>query len=105
MEAIINQENIPLICVPLTGKTVAEIDEQLHIILQKQPDMIEWRADFFEQIAADSSVLSVIKRIKNNTDVPLLFTIRSEKEEIGRASCRERVEIKVVEVAEKRKRE
>lgn len=80
MGSLFERENIPLICVPLTGKTDAEIEGQLEKIVLSHPDMIEWRADFYEQLDHSESVIQVIEMIKGATDIPLLFTIRSEKE-------------------------
>ncbi|MED4403068.1 type I 3-dehydroquinate dehydratase [Metabacillus fastidiosus] len=74
-------EQKPLICTPLTGKNTEEIIKELIAIVQKQPDLIEWRVDFFEQIAETDKVLFTAEQIfKNSTGIPLLFTIRSHKE-------------------------
>lgn len=70
----------PKICVPLTGKTREEINNQLDIIIPKHPDLIELRADFLENIENVEYVLSIIENIIEKTDIPLLFTIRSERE-------------------------
>jgi len=70
----------PYICVPLTGDTKKTIDEQLHTTLSHQPDIIEWRVDFFDSIKYVHEVLEVIKKIKLTTKIPLLFTIRAEHE-------------------------
>lgn len=70
----------PKICVPLTGKTREDIYEQLNIIVPQQPDIIELRADFLHSIDNVEYVLSIVDRIAEKTDIPLLFTIRSERE-------------------------
>ncbi len=70
----------PDICIPLTGKNLKEIKEQLDIILPKKPNLIELRADFLDEINNTSSVLNIINTILNKTSIPLLFTIRSSKE-------------------------
>lgn len=70
----------PKLCTPLTGGTRQEIDEQLELIVPKQPDIIEFRADFLENIDNVEYVLSIVESIINQIDVPLLFTIRSERE-------------------------
>lgn len=70
----------PKLCVPLTGGTRQDIDNQLKLIVPKQPDIIEFRADFLENIDNVEYVLSTIDSIINQIEVPLLFTIRSEHE-------------------------
>lgn len=67
----------PQICIPLTGKDLGEIEDQLQIILPKNPDIIELRADFLSDISKTDYVVEVIDTILNQTDIPLLFTIRS----------------------------
>lgn len=73
-------KDIPQICVPITGVSEAEIMEQLTIVMTVQPDIIEWRADFFEGLDDTVRVDKVLTEIAKQTNVPLLFTIRSEKE-------------------------
>ncbi len=73
-------ESFPAICTPLTGKTTTEIIEQLEVVLTHSPDVIEWRADFFQDLAHTDVVLQIIKDYKKMTETPLLFTIRAEHE-------------------------
>lgn len=80
MEQFFSNNRIPLICTPLTGKTEKEIIEQVDVILPKKPDLIEWRADFFMNLHDTMAVLQMIERIKEKTEIPLLFTIRSVHE-------------------------
>lgn len=80
MTSFLNHQAIPAICIPVTGKTKAAINAQLKLLLNEQADMIEWRADFFEQLADFGEVLEVIRTIKIQTDLPLLFTIRAAHE-------------------------
>lgn len=79
-ENIFATENFPAICTPLTGKTSNEIMEQLDIVLTHAPDVIEWRADFFQDLSDTNAVLQVIQDYKKKTEIPLLFTIRAEHE-------------------------
>ena len=72
--------DIPMICLPLTGKNKAEISKQLQIIIPKEPDLIELRADFLEDISDNLFMINLIEFIKDKTNLPLLFTIRSAKE-------------------------
>ena len=71
----------PLICTPLVGKNVAEIRSELDGVLSKQPDIIEWRADFFTEITQIDSVVDSARQIRQAAgDVPIIFTIRSGRE-------------------------
>lgn len=79
-EKLFNHEQFPAICTPLTGKTQTEIMEQLKVVVTHSPDVIEWRADFFEDLVNTEQVLQVIRDIKAETDIALLFTIRAAHE-------------------------
>ncbi|MGJ9383783.1 type I 3-dehydroquinate dehydratase [Salipaludibacillus sp. CF4.18] len=71
----------PSICVPLVGRNVDEIISEVEFIQPKKPDMIEWRADFFENLNNSSKVIEVLSILKVKIPgTPILFTIRSEKE-------------------------
>ena len=80
MGLFVNHKQNPLICVPITGRTVEEIEDQLQQVITVHPEVIEWRADFFTLLADTDAVLDVLERIERETDIPLLFTIRSERE-------------------------
>lgn len=80
MSRIFTGETIPLICVPITAKNSEQFKKQLGQLIAVQPDVIEWRADFFSDLAKTSVVIQLIEYVKTQTDIPLLFTIRSEKE-------------------------
>ncbi|MDR3368419.1 type I 3-dehydroquinate dehydratase [Rhodoferax sp.] len=71
----------PLICTPLVGRTLDKILTELAIVLPKKPDVLEWRVDFFEQIADSAAVIAAAIAIKNEAgNIPLLFTRRSTME-------------------------
>ena len=36
------------VCVPVMGKTTEEVLQQLKSVVEMEPDIIEWRGDFFE---------------------------------------------------------
>lgn len=72
---------IPKICVPITGSTKEELLAELHTAKESPADLIEWRADFFEQIQDFSAVLDVLKDFRQILkEMPLLFTFRTQKE-------------------------
>ncbi len=78
---LFNLKDFPYICTPLTGSNLQELLTELSTIVSKKPDLIEWRVDFFNEIQDVTQVLHVLKEIKENcSGIPLLFTIRSERE-------------------------
>lgn len=71
----------PKICVPLTGKTEGEILSQAKAAMEKGPDLLEWRVDFFHQMEKEEAVSRVCKELGDKIgQIPLIFTFRSEKE-------------------------
>lgn len=71
----------PLIITPLVGRTPAELQEELRAILPKQPDLLEWRIDFFEGIADSDVVIETARAIKRTAGaVPILLTRRNSTE-------------------------
>lgn len=77
---------IPKICVPLTGRTKEELLIELQTIQTLSIDLVEWRADFFEQISDFSAVFEELKELRRFLqETPLLFTFRT-KEEGGQAA-------------------
>lgn len=77
----IGEGSQPLICTPLVGKNLEAVLAELTTVLVKNPDVIEWRADFFEAIADTAAVIEVLERIGQAAPyVPIIFTIRSIRE-------------------------
>ncbi len=77
---LISGKKAPYICTPLVGKDKEEIMKELERILPQEPDLLEWRADFYEEIEDVASVLATAEEISAVGNLPILFTIRSEKE-------------------------
>ncbi|GAB4398703.1 MAG: type I 3-dehydroquinate dehydratase [Rhodoferax sp.] len=68
----------PAICTPLVGHDLQALRAELVEVLPKRPDVLEWRIDFFKDIAETAQVLSAAAAIKNVAPgVPLLFTRRA----------------------------
>lgn len=68
----------PLICTPLVGRTLDALLAELDVVLPKQPDVLEWRVDFFEPIGDAVAVIAAARAIKSKAgEIPLLFTRRS----------------------------
>ncbi|SFO93137.1 type I 3-dehydroquinate dehydratase [Salibacterium halotolerans] len=71
----------PSLCLPMTAGTESGLLEELVSAQQKKPDLLEWRADFFEDLSDPEQVERTAARIRGSLkDVPLLFTIRSKAE-------------------------
>ena len=71
----------PLICTPLVGNTEETVLIQLAQVLAKKPDIIEWRADFYQDIADTDKVIALGGQIKKAAgEFPVIFTIRSARE-------------------------
>lgn len=98
MQSLFSRGKVPLICVPVTAKTKEELEEQLEVVVEKAPDLIEWRADFFEKLDDTELVIEAIYDIKEKTAVPLLFTIRSEKEGGEAISLTEAEKVELISV-------
>jgi len=69
------------VCVPLVATGHAGLRAELEFVCGLRPDLIEWRADFFDGIAYVDAVLAALTMIRQAAGaVPLLFTIRSARE-------------------------
>lgn len=87
----------PNVCTPLVGETVEEIINEVHMIVPQNPDIIEWRADYFKDVHNINQVQSVLEKTADLlVEIPLLFTIRSEKEGGQPLSLREDEKIEIL---------
>ena len=74
-------EGIPKICVPIVGNTLDEIIKSANKIKESTFDIIEWRADFFEEVFDLNCVKNVINALRDILeDAPILFTFRTKAE-------------------------
>ena len=81
MDCGIRSRGVLSICTPLVGKTPEAVLDELLVVLPKQPDIIEWRVDFFEPIAEAATVIEVAGRIRQAAGaIPIIFTCRSVNE-------------------------
>lgn len=77
----IARAKLPLICIPLIGRTLGELRAELAVVLPKKPDVLEWRVDFFEAMGDVAAVIAAAKAIKIEAGgIALLFTRRSTLE-------------------------
>ena len=96
-------KGIPKICIPLTGKNREEIIEEMEIVKKSNPDLIEWRVDFFEESDNPERVCEMLGTINDSfKQNPVLFTFRT-KEEGGEKSIMSEYYVKLLkEVSERR---
>jgi len=74
-------EGIPKICVPIVGTTVDEIINEAHQLKDIPKDLVEWRADWFDDIFDFEKVKTVLLQLRKELDeTPILFTFRTAKE-------------------------
>ncbi len=74
-------EGIPKICVPIVGVTRQEILVATNDIKNAQIDVVEWRADWFEEVFCFEKVQEVLGELRTALgNIPLLFTFRTAKE-------------------------
>lgn len=72
---------IPKICVPITGKTEEEILRQAKEAAEKKPDLLEWRADFYEALKVPEAVEEVGRKLGDMVgQIPIIFTVRTKNE-------------------------
>lgn len=96
-------KGIPKICIPLTGKNREEIIEEMEIVKKSNPDLIEWRVDFFEESDNPERICEMLGTINDCfKQIPVLFTFRT-KEEGGEKSIMSEDYVKLLkEVSERR---
>lgn len=74
-------EGIPKICVPVVSNTKKEILSDTLCIVNSRADMIEWRADWYNDALNLELIKDVLKDLSFITKhTPLLFTLRTSKE-------------------------
>lgn len=81
IKEVILGEGIPKICVPLIGKNIEELVQEVKLLKDIEIDLVEMRADFFEDIYDISQVKNAIYKVRNILkDIPIIFTFRSFRE-------------------------
>lgn len=70
-----------LICAPVIGRTGDDIIENVKAIKEKQVDIIEWRADFYDGRSDTDKSVDMLRIIRDYCgDVPVIFTYRTARE-------------------------
>lgn len=78
---IVVGEGIPKIAVSIMGNTKEKIKENMEKIDLRKVDMIEWRADYFEDVFNLEKVLEVLEYLRYKfIDKPIIFTFRTKEE-------------------------
>ncbi|MEJ5991263.1 type I 3-dehydroquinate dehydratase [Ramlibacter sp. PS3R-8] len=73
--------HLPAVCAPLVARTLAELVAETRAVAAKKPDLLEWRVDFFDDIADTPQVLAAAAAVRNAAGgVPILFTRRAQRE-------------------------
>jgi len=72
---------LPAIIAPLVGTSQATIVEEVRVIVAKQPDVLEWRIDFFADIGNPLAVIDTALAIRRAAGgLPVLLTRRNVSE-------------------------
>lgn len=74
-------EGRPKICVPIVGKTTSEIIREARLLLTFPVDIVEWRADWFDEVFHTEKLLETAKVLREILgEIPVLFTFRTSRE-------------------------
>lgn len=74
-------EGLPKVCVSLTETTRDALYTEAKNVVEAQPDLIEWRADFYEDLLSGEKTAETLAGISDIIgQIPLIFTIRTKKE-------------------------
>ncbi len=69
------------IAVPIVGRNKDDIENQAFSVAKYTPDIIEFRADFYDGLYEKAKLTACLDSIRNIVkDIPLLFTIRTSRE-------------------------
>lgn len=81
VRGVIIGEGAPKICVPIVGETLTQIIEEAAFLKTVDLDLVEWRADFFNQVEDIEKVKEALSEIRAVLpETPLIFTFRSARE-------------------------
>lgn len=81
VKSVIIGKGKPKICVPVVAKTAEEIVKDAYSFRNLPVDIVEWRADWYDEVSDISKVLETAEKIHQVlAEIPLLFTFRTEKE-------------------------
>jgi len=71
----------PKVIVPIVGKTQQEILADATQIIAFAPDLIELRADFYDEVLSNKGLKDTLRKLRATAqNIPLIFTIRTSSE-------------------------
>lgn len=74
-------EGRPKICVPITGRTREEICLRVKELKDAEPDLAEWRADWYEKVREEEALKEMLAFLRRELgELPLLVTFRTKEE-------------------------
>ncbi len=74
-------EGLPKICVPIVGKNREEVLASAEKIVEKNPDLIEWRIDFLTEVTEEVKVQEMAEELRTVVkEIPVLATFRTKAE-------------------------
>lgn len=74
-------EGVPKICVPIVARSADTIIEAANKIRENAVDLVEWRADWYEDAEETEKVYMLLKILREILEeTPILFTFRTARE-------------------------
>jgi len=71
----------PKVIVPIVGNTQHEILADTTQIVATTPDLIEWRADFYDDVLSEKGLKDTLGKLRSILqNIPLIFTLRTSSE-------------------------
>ena len=64
---------LPAICAPLVAATREALLAEARAVAAKQPDLLEWRVDFFQRIAEPAEVLAAGRALRVSNPDRVIF--------------------------------
>lgn len=81
INGLIIGEGVPKIVVPIVANTKDTIINRACSLAEKKLDLVEWRADFFDEVFNIEMVLNTLKELKSVLKyTPIIFSFRTKKE-------------------------
>lgn len=69
------------ICVPIVAATDYDVDYQIRLINKSRTDIVEFRADCYENCLDEDALMAVLKKIHEKLEkYPIIFTFRTKSE-------------------------
>lgn len=66
VRGVVIGEGAPNICVPMVGETAVQLVEEARMLVDVDLDVVEWRVDFYEDVADLSKVKEMLREIRGD---------------------------------------